>query len=651
MTDSDTAPVAGRLLATIDGPADLKRLSLPELEQLATELRQYIVEVVARRGGHLGSTLGAIELTIALHRVFDTPRDKLVWDVGHQTYAHKILTGRRDAFRTLRSFGGIAGFLKRAESEYDCFGAGHASTAISAAVGFAQARDLKGSGERVVAIVGDGALTGGLSFEGLNQAGDIKTDLLVILNDNVMSIAENVGALSTYLNRLITAPLYHRIKNDVEDLLGNLSEHELIEQRACVNKLGRKIFAQVQKMKEGLKTMIMPSSLFEELGFTYYGPMPGHDLSRLLPLLEQIRTLKGPILLHVVTCKGKGFEWAENHPEKFHGTRPGFDPESGEFQQVEGGSKPSTWTDVFAEELLEIARADESVVAITAAMPSGTGLDRFRREFPERMIDVGIAEEHAVVAASAMAAAGMKPVVAVYSTFLQRSYDMIIHDACLQKLPVFFAIDRAGVVGEDGETHQGVFDMAFLRMIPNIVIMAPKDECELRAMMRLGIGHALPVAVRYPRGTVRGVRELSSPVEMGRAEMLREGKDVVVLAFGPLAVEAAEVADKVAKTTGRSIGVVNMRFVKPLDRDLVIRLGREVKRLVTYEEGVLAGGAGAAVLETLADAAVAARVRRVGVPDIFVEHGRVDLVRTAIGLAPADLERAVLALLEEKGES
>ncbi len=631
-----------RLLDSINDPSDLRTLTLDDLTRLAREIRDYIAEVGQQRGGHFGAPVGAVELALGLHKVYDTPRDIIVWDTGHQAYAHKIITGRRERFQTLRSYKGIAGFLKRSESVYDTFGAGHASTSISAACGFALARDLRGTDEKVVAVIGDGAMTGGLAFEGLNNIGDRGTDCLVILNDNNMSIAEPVGALSSYINRILTAPLYHKVKDDVQDLLQHLNERTLLDKKyPAVGKAGRIVFDKAMKLKEGLKNMVLPSLLFEELGFTYYGPVEGHDIHKLVPMLEDIRKLHGPVILHVVTSKGKGFEWTEHHVEKGHAVRPGFDPKTGKMAPDKIEVAPAaTWTSVFADELIAQADADPMVVGITAAMPSGTGLDKFAKKHPKRCYDVGIAEGHAVVSAAAMAAAGLKPVVAVYSTFLQRAYDMILHDVCIQNLPVFFALDRGGIVGDDGETHQGLFDLGYLRMIPNMRVMAPRNEGELRAMMKLGIGATCPSAVRFPRGNVVP-GEPGTPVEWGRAEILREGRDVVVLAWGTQVDEALEAARLVESTI--SVGVVNMRFVKPIDSELILKLGREVGRIVTYEENVLMTGAGSAVLETLCDAGVACVVRRLGVGDVFVEHGDAKLVKKDLGLT---VERLVEVIRE-----
>lgn len=633
-----------RLLDAVNDPADIRRLSLADLETLARELRDYIAEVGQERGGHFGAPVGAVELALALHKVFNTPKDVIVWDVGHQAYAHKIITGRRERFKTLRSYKGVAGFLKRSESIYDAFGAGHASTSISAALGFALARDLRGTDEKVIAVIGDGAMTGGLAFEGLNNAGDSGTDILVVLNDNNMSIAGNVGAISSYINRILTAPLYHRVKDDIQDLLGQINERALLDKSyPAVARMGKTILDKAMRLKEGVKNMVLPSLIFEELGFTYYGPVDGHDFRKLVPMLEDIKKIHAPILLHVITSKGKGFDWAEHLAEKGHAVRPGFDPKTGKSSpdKVQKAA-PASWTSLFAEELIARADADPLIVAITAAMPSGTGLDVFAKKHPKRCFDVGIAEGHAVVCAAAMAAAGLKPVVAIYSTFLQRAFDMILHDVCIQNLPVFFAIDRGGIVGDDGETHQGLFDLGYLRMIPRMRVMAPKDDWELREMMKLGIGTSSPAAMRFPRGEVIVAEGPGAPMEWGRAEVLREGKDVVILAFGPLVWEALDVACELESEI--SVGVVNMRFIKPLDTALVEKLGREVGRLVTYEENVLATGAGGAVLEALADAGVMCAVRRLGVPDFFVEHGNPELVKRDIGLTPEHLKAAVREL-------
>lgn len=635
-----------RLLDGIDTPDDLRRVPEEKLPQLAQEIRDLIVKTTSKTGGHLGAPLGAVELAIALHYVFDTPKDKLVWDVGHQAYAHKILTGRRKRFHTLRQFGGIAGFLERAESEYDAFGAGHASTAISAALGMAVARDLRGSDEKVVAIVGDGALTGGMAFEGLNNAGDLGTDLLIVLNDNNMSISENVGAISSYLTRIAAAPLYQRLKQDVEELLRYLP---LVGDRAA---------ELAKNVKERLKIMVVPDILFEEFGFQYFGPVSGHDLASLVPLLRRLKEIRGPVLLHTITHKGKGYDWSETHHEKYHGAKPGFDPETGKLPpKEETKPAPPAYTAVFAEALIREMDRRDDVVAITAAMPSGTGLDKVAKVHPKRVFDVGIAEQHAVTFAAGLAAEGMRPVCAIYSTFLQRAFDQIIHDVGIQNLPVIFALDRAGIVGDDGKTHQGAFDMTYLRLVPNYTIFVPRDESFLPDALRTaletdGIG---PFAFRYPRGAGVGTRMPPAPrvLPIGEGEVLAEGKDAFVLGWGPLLYDALAVA-KALRREGFSIGVADMRWVKPIDKRLLAEIAGTTRNLLTLEEHTCVGGGGAAVLEALAemDLLAGARVVRMGMPDAFVEHGRPDLVKAAIGLDRAAIEKNLRLLVsgERLGE-
>lgn len=621
------------LLEKIDDPKDLRRLPVEDLPRLAEEIRHYILEVVRETGGHLGSPLGAVEIAIALHYVFATPRDRIVWDVGHQAYAHKILTGRREAMRGLRQQGGPAGFLKRSESEHDAFGAGHASTSISAALGFAVARDRRGSNERVVAVIGDGSMTGGLAFEGLNNAGALKTDLLVVLNDNSMSISPNVGALSTYFTRLVTTPVYARLKEDVETLIGEIPA------------VGGIALDLTKRLEHGFKDMLIPRLIFEELGFRYLGPIDGHDLATLVPLLERLRRQRGPVLLHVRTEKGKGFPWIEEHPEKAHGAAAGFCPETGRMPRKPA---PPSYTKVFAEALLAEMERDPRVVAITAAMPSGTGLDLVAARFPDRVFDVGIAEGHAVTFAAGLAADGFRPVVAVYSTFLQRAYDQIVHDVATQRLPVVFAMDRGGIVGDDGETHQGLFDLAFLRPVPHMVLLAPRDENEMRHALATALAHDGPAAFRYPRDPGIGL-DLEAPrvLPHGVGEVLHEGgaaPDAALLGWGHLLSEALSAAALLEKE-GISLAVADMRWVKPLDRDLVRRFARRCGRIVTLEEGVLAGGAGAAVLEALAEEGLSARVERLGVPDVFVPHGKAAVMRERFGLTAPGIAEAVRRLL------
>lgn len=595
------------ILDTIQGPQDLNNLSQTQMEKLAGEIRGLLIHTVALNGGHLAPNLGVVELTLALHKVFDSPRDKIVWDVGHQAYVHKILTGRRAEFATLRRIGGISGFPKRSESAHDIFGTGHSSTSISAAVGLAVARDLAGQKHHVVAVIGDGSLTGGQAFEALNHAGHIGANLTVILNDNEMSIARNVGAMSEYLSKLRTDPAYYRMKHDVEYLLKRIPA------------IGERVARTVERLKDGLKYLVVPGMIFEELGFTYIGPIDGHNLPGLVDVMQKSRQMQGPVIIHVITRKGKGYGPAESNPDKFHGVGP-FDVETGELRK--NGQHPS-YTSVFGDTLVEVAGRDPAVVAITAAMPEGTGLKNFAAAYPDRFFDVGIAEPHAVTMAAGLASQGMKPVVALYSTFVQRAYDQILHDICLQNLPVVFAVDRAGIVGEDGPTHHGVFDLAYLRHIPNLTVMAPKDEGELRHMLYTAVNHGGPVALRYPRseGVGSATDEALRQLEIGRAEELRSGRDIVLVAAGVMAGECLAASERLSRQ-GIDAGVVNARFVKPLDTALLRRLAREVGVIVTVEDNILAGGFGSAVLEYINSQNLNwVKVFRVGLPDRFIEHG------------------------------
>lgn len=600
--------LTNRILDTINSPEDVKQLTMPQLLQLAEEIRQFLIEVISRTGGHLAPNLGVVELTLALHRIFSTPQDKIIFDVGHQAYVHKIITGRREQFPTLRQYGGLSGFPKRTESEHDAFGTGHSSTSISAAVGMAAARDLQGEDYNVVAVIGDGSMTGGMAYEALNNAGMLHKKLIVVLNDNEMSISRNVGAMSDYLYHLRTGETYNKIKNDIEGWLKNME-------------FGTDVLKAIRRLKGSVKYLIVPQSIFEELGFTYLGPVDGHDLPGLLEVLQAATKVDGPVLVHVLTKKGKGYKPAEDCPNKFHGTGP-FEIATG--KKITKSGAPVTYTEVFGETLSRLADTDEKIVGITAAMPDGTGLSVFAKDHPERFFDVGIAEQHAVTAAAGMAAAGMKPVAAIYSTFMQRAYDSVLHDICMQKLHVTMCLDRAGLVGDDGYTHHGVFDFAYLRSIPNMTIMAPKDEGELRHMLKTALDFDGPVSVRYPRGSGVGV-DISGPVEalpIGKAEVLREGRDVCFWAIGSMVQSALEAAAILAQQ-GVSAGVVNMRFAKPLDSELLLVHARRYGRLVTLEEGVLAGGVGSAVLETLNGAGLLeqCRVLTLGIPDEFVPHG------------------------------
>lgn len=636
------------ILDRIDSPSDLRRLTNRELGELAGELREEIIRTVALNGGHLAANLGVVELTLALHSVLETPHDRLVWDVGHQTYAHKLLTGRRDRFHTLRRAGGISGFPRRDESPFDPFGTGHASTAISAALGMAVARDRRGEKYKVVAVVGDGALTGGMAYEALNHAGQLGTQLLVVLNDNEMSISPNVGAISRYLNRLRLDPGYRRAKTDLKELARRLPG-------------GVRAYDLAARVKDSFKHVLLPGSLFEELGFVYFGPLDGHNLGELRDALREVLKLWQPVLLHVVTRKGKGYEPAENDPARYHGT-PSFDRSTGQVKVSgdAGAADARTYSTLFADTLVELAARDQRIVAITAAMPEGTGLDRFARVYPDRFFDVGIAEGHAVTFAAGLAASGLRPVVAIYSTFLQRAYDQIIHDVCLQKLPVVLAIDRAGLVGEDGATHQGAFDLAYLRPIPNLTIAAPRDGTELVALLRTALTLDGPMAIRYPRGlaTLRhrdrepGDQPAGEPagepgtIPVGQGEILAEGQDVGLVALGSM-VEPAERAAALLAEAGITATVVNARFLKPLDARLLLQVGACVPLVVTVEEGVLAGGLGSAVLELFADHDLRVPVLRIGIPDRFIEHATQSEQREQLGLTARWIAQTVKAKLEK----
>ncbi len=610
-----------RLLDTIKDPEDIRRLDLPSLDILAQEIRELIVETVSRTGGHLASSLGAVELTLAIHYVFNTPRDKLIWDVGHQAYAHKIITGRRDVFHTLRRKGGISGFPKREESLYDVFNVGHSSTSISAATGMAEARRLKGDNNRVVVVIGDGSMSAGMAFEGLNWAGDRKEDLVIILNDNEMSISPNVGALSSYLNRIMTGETVTRMRTDIKTFLKNIPS------------IGGHMLNFSRQVEESLKAFLLPGALFEDLGFTYVGPLQGHRLDRLVKNLQNIKKMEGPVLAHVLTKKGKGYLYAEEEPLRFHGTSS-FCVATGQPELTDDCSAPITYTRMFGETLVRLAREEGRIVAITAAMCDGTGLDRFARIFPERFFDVGIAEQHGVTFAAGLAAEGMIPVVAIYSTFMQRAYDQIIHDVCLQNLHVVFCLDRGGFVGDDGATHHGVFDLSYLRAIPNMIVMAPKDENELQHMLKTAVECQCPVAVRYPRGSGRGVPIDTTPVplEIGRGEILCEGMDLAIIGIGATLAAALGAAAELRKD-GIAARVVNARFVKPLDVELICKTAKEIKHIVIVEENVLMGGFGSAVLETLAGNGINdVQVRLLAIPDAFVEHATQQELRHIAGI-------------------
>jgi 1-deoxy-D-xylulose-5-phosphate synthase len=630
------APVR-RLLDTINNPQELKKLPPEFLPQLAKEIRDKIISTVARTGGHLAPSLGVVELSIALHYVFDCPRDKIVWDVGHQAYAHKLLTGRQDRFHTLRQYGGLSGFPKRGESPYDAFDTGHSSTSISAALGIASARCLKRERHRVIAVIGDGSMTAGIAFEGLNNAGDLNKDLIVVLNDNGMSIAPNVGAMSSFFSRKLTRPTMVFLKKQVENLLRSLPA------------IGEDLVTWAKRSEESFKAFFTPGMLFEALKFTYLGPVNGHRLDHLVETFNNVKNLKGPILVHVLTTKGKGYEPAETDPTGFHGLGK-FDPDTGEPKK--SVSEVPSYTEVFGDTLVRLARQDPKIVAITAAMPDGTGLVDFRQEFPTRFFDVGICEQHAVTFAGGLALEGMRPVATIYSTFLQRAYDQVLHDICIQKLPVVLALDRAGIVGEDGETHQGLFDLSYLRHLPNLVLMAPKDENELRDLLFTAVEHPGPIAIRYPRGRGVGVAFSStlSKVPIGKAEVLREGRDLLILALGASVFPALAAARELEKQ-GFTATVVNARFIKPLDEALILNLAAQHGRVLTVEENVIAGGFGSAVLELLADRDLfGIPVKRLGIPDVFVEHGSQDILRKKYELDAAGILKNARAVLSQPAQ-
>jgi 1-deoxy-D-xylulose-5-phosphate synthase len=607
------------MLERINSPADIKLLRQDELEALAEEIRKVIIETCSANGGHLAPSLGAVELTLALHYVFDAPRDKIVWDVGHQAYAHKLITGRREAFHTLRKSGGVCGFPRREESVYDVFSVGHSSTSISASAGIAEARCLNGENYKIVAVIGDGSMTAGMAFEGLNWTGDRKKDLIIVLNDNEMSISPNVGALSAYLNQIMTGRRVTRLRNDVKQFLRGIPN------------VGEQMVKLSRQAEEALKSFLTPGALFEELGFEYVGPLEGHRLDHLITMLRNVKEHNRPVLVHVLTKKGKGYPFAELEPTKFHGIGP-FNARTGDLAADPGGI-PS-YTEVFGRTMIRLARGNPKVVAITAAMCSGTGLDAFAKEFPERFFDVGIAEQHGVTFAAGMATEGIVPVVAIYSTFMQRAYDQVLHDVCLQRLPVVLAMDRGGIAGDDGATHNGVFDFSYLRSIPNIVVMAPRDENELQHMLKTAVECGRPASVRYPRGRGLGVPldETLKTLEIGKAEILLEGADLAIFAIGYTVQPALDAARRL-REDGIDATVVNCRFVKPLDGELLARVALATGKVLTVEENVLAGGFGSAVLEMFeAKGLSGIDVKRLGIPDEFVEHATQAEMRRKYGI-------------------
>ncbi|MEX2492491.1 MAG: 1-deoxy-D-xylulose-5-phosphate synthase [Nitrospirales bacterium] len=606
------------MLKSIENPKDLKKLSPEQFPELCQEIRELIIEVISGVGGHLASNLGVVELTVALHYLLNTPQDKIIWDTSNQTYTHKLLTGRREQFHTIRQFGGMSGFCKREESPFDTFNAGHAGTGVSAAVGFVEAREQRQGSQKVVCVLGDGALTSGMTLEGLQHAGDMNRDFVVVLNDNQMSISRNVGAISAYLNRTFTGEFYTRFREETSQLLDTIPQ------------IGENVKRMAMRAEELAKGFLLPGLLFEELGFRYVGPIDGHNFEHLLPTLGNVLKLKGPTLLHVITKKGLGFEPAMNNPVWFHACSP-FDGKTGEPLKKKGN--PS-YSSIAANTLIRQARKDHRVVTITAAMCEGTGMSEFQKAFPSRLIDVGIAEQHAVTYAAGLAAENMRPVICMYSTFLQRAYDQVVHDVATQNLPVMFCIDRGGLVAEDGTTHHGAFDFAYLRHVPNMVIMAPKDENELQHMVQTGLVHDGPTAIRYPRGSSLGVSLDPEPIplDIGQGELLSEGTDVAILAIGVTVSEAMKAAGQL-KEEGISVAVINARFVKPLDKDLIREVAKKVKCLVTVEEGCRMGGFGSAVLEFLSEEECWDLPTKVlGLPDSYIEQGPQDLLREKYGL-------------------
>jgi len=625
------------LLDQIYSPLDLRRLPPEKLPELCRELRERIIEVVSKNGGHLAPALGVVELTVALHYVFQSPVDPIVWDVGDQAYAHKLLTGRREKFHTLRKAGGLSGFTCRTESEHDPFGAGHASTSISAALGLAEGKRLRGDAGKVVAVIGDGGLTGGLALEALNHAGSLGRDLVVVLNDNGMFIAPHVGAISRWLSQKLSGPSFNMLRRRIKGML------------AAQPRLGEPMLQWLRRLIEGTKAFFTPGMLFEAFNFQYVGPVDGHDLTALVAILQNVRQLDGPVLVHVRTQKGRGLECAERDPSRFHGVGP-FCPDTGEV--LSASTSSPTYTDVFSRALVELGRREPRLVAITAAMPQGTGLQAFANEFPDRFYDVGIAEEHAVCFAAGLAAQGLRPVVAIYSTFLQRSYDQIIHDVCLQNLPVTFALDRGGIVGEDGSTHQGLFDLSYLANVPNMLVMAPADAGELVRMLHTAVNHHGPAALRYPRGRAYGQPGQTSaePLPLGRGRIVRaegERPQLAILTIGNMLEPALQAADLLAER-GIQLMVADARFRKPLDERLIVHLARSCGRLLTAEENVLEGGFGQAVAALLHKKKIPARLRLVGVDDVFVPHGEPADLRRLLGLDAGGLVQAALELLEQQ---
>ena len=609
-----------KFLDSIDSPQDLKNIPVEKLPELAKEIRDMLLDTISKTGGHLSSNLGVVELTLAMHYVFNSPIDKFVWDVGHQSYVHKLLTGRKSRFDTLRQYDGLCGFTKREESQHDHWNCGHGGTSISAALAFAKARDLKKEKNDVVAIIGDGSLTAGMAFEGLNHTGHIQSDMIVVLNDNEWSISANVGGMSAHLSKIMTGQVMLKIKQEIGQLL------------LAVPGIGKEITRYAHKIDEAIKGVFIPGRLFEDLGFRYVGPIDGHDVEALIDSFATVKNLKGPTLMHVITRKGKGYEQAEEKADVWHGAKP-FNVSTGEFHKKKANP---AYTNVFANALIELAKEDEKVVGITAAMPDGTGISKFGKEFPARTFDVGMAEQHGVAFAGALAIEGFRPVAAIYSTFLQRAYDQVVHDICLMNLDVTFALDRAGIVGEDGATHQGLYDIAFLRTLPNMVVMAPKDENELRHMLKTAVYHKGPAALRYPRGSGLGVPldEEMKELEIGKGEVIKDGSDIAILAYGHT-VDGAVMVSNMFEKEGVSVAVINARFAKPVDKDLIVQYAKSTRCLITIEEHSLKGGFGSAVLEALQEEKVCSvPVKCIGLGDIVLEHGAPGKQRKDLKLDP-----------------
>ncbi len=613
-------------LEKIDKTNDIKEIGAENYDALAEEIRQFLIQSISVTGGHLGSNLGAVELTMALHLSLNLPEDKIIWDVGHQSYTHKILTGRREGFVNLRKYGGMSGFPKRKESDCDSFDTGHSSTSISAGLGMVKARDIKGEKNTIVSVIGDGSLTGGMAYEALNNASRLETNFIIILNDNNMSISENVGGVSKYLNNIRTTDMYLDLKEGVYNSLHGKSKY------------GDRVVSQIRRAKSSFKQLVVPGMFFEDMGITYLGPVDGHDIPAMMRMMKEAKKIKGAVLIHAITQKGKGFGPAERHPARFHGAEP-FDIETGI------PSKPRTkanYTDIFSTIMCKLGQRDENVVAITAAMPDGTGLKRFRNMYPDRFFDVGIAEEHAVTFAAGLAAGGLKPIVAIYSSFLQRAYDQILHDVCIQNLPVIFAIDRAGLVGSDGETHQGIFDLSYLSSIPNMHIMAPKNKWELSDMIKFAVAFEAPIAIRYPRGEAfDGLKEYREPIVYGKSESLYEEEDIVLFAVGSMVKVALDVRNKL-KDMGYSCSLTNARFVKPIDEEAIEQACKEHKLIVTLEENVASGGYGEKVRAYVDSLNVSTKVLNIAIPDEYVEHGNVDLLKQEVGIDAESVVKKVV---------